>query len=54
MGVSGKPKNARRTVRLLAAVPSSDPFHEAARDEIKIASEIWDSARVIHGDTHGD
>ena len=38
---------ARRT----AAVPSSDPFHQAARDEKAIAAEICDSARVSDEET---
>ena len=32
--------------RRKAASPSSDPFHEAAREEMEIAAEIWNSARV--------
>jgi hypothetical protein len=33
------------------AVPSTDPFHQAARDEKRIASEIWDTARVSDEET---
>jgi hypothetical protein len=33
--------------RRASAQPSSKSFHEAARDERRIASEIWDSASVI-------
>lgn len=32
--------------RRKAAIPSSEPFHAAARDEMEIAAEIWDSARL--------
>jgi hypothetical protein len=32
--------------RRARAVPSSQPFHEAARDEVKIADEIWNSALI--------
>ncbi len=42
-----KEAEARRST----SVPSSEPFHEAARDEIEIASEIWDSAQAINNDT---
>ncbi len=42
-----KEAEARRS----AAKPSSEPFHRAARDEVVIASEIWDSARVMDSDT---
>ena len=28
------------------AIPSTEPFHQAARDEAQIAAEIWDSALV--------
>ena len=37
--------------RRKAAVPSSDSFHEAALDEMAIAAEIWDSARLSDEDT---
>jgi len=33
------------------AVPSTVPFHQAAKDEMTIASEIWDSARINDEDT---
>lgn len=33
------------------AVPSTPPFHEAARDEKAIAAEIWNSARQSDEDT---
>ena len=33
------------------AVPSTPPFHEAAKDEKAIAAEIWDSARQSDEDT---
>ena len=33
------------------AVTSTAPFHEAARDEKQIASEIWDTARVSDEET---
>ena len=37
--------------RRMAAVPSTDPFHEAARDEKAIAAEIWESARMSDEET---
>jgi hypothetical protein len=37
------------------ATPSTPPFHEAARDELEIAAEIWEGARQSDRDTpqHG-
>jgi hypothetical protein len=32
--------------RRARAVPSTEPFHEAARDEVRIADEIWNSAVI--------
>lgn len=32
--------------RRASAVPSTEPFHQAARDEAAIAAEIWDSALI--------
>lgn len=37
--------------RRKSAVPSSDPFHAAAREEMKIAADIWDTARMSDADT---
>jgi len=37
--------------RRAGAMPSSDTFHEAARDEKQIASEIWEHARASDEDT---
>jgi class 3 adenylate cyclase len=37
--------------RRKTAVPSTEPFHEAAQDERAIAAEIWDSARQSDEDT---
>jgi hypothetical protein len=37
--------------RRASAVPSTDPFHEAAREEKAIAEEIWDAARVSDEET---
>ena len=38
------------------ATPSTRPFHEAARDELDIAAEIWEGARQSDKDTpqHGN
>ena len=33
------------------ATPSTSPFHEAAQDEMRIASEIWNNARVSDEET---
>ena len=33
------------------AVPSTPAFHQAAKDEMAIATEIWDSARVSDEET---
>jgi hypothetical protein len=38
-------------VRRSLAVPSTLPFHIAARDEQEIASEIWEAARSSDEDT---
>jgi hypothetical protein len=37
------------------ATPSTPPFHEAARDELEIAADIWEGARQSDQDTpqHG-
>jgi hypothetical protein len=37
------------------ATPSTPPFHQAARDELEIASDIWEGARQSDRDTphHG-
>ena len=42
--------------RRSSSTPSTPPFHEAAKDELEIAAEIWDVARVSDKDTpqHGD
>jgi hypothetical protein len=32
--------------RRKSEVPSTPPFHEAAREEKRIAAEIWDTARA--------
>ena len=37
--------------RRKSAVPSTPPFHQAAKDEMVIASEIWNSARQSDQDT---
>jgi hypothetical protein len=36
--------------RRSSAVPSTPPFHEAARDEKTIAAEIWETARASDED----
>jgi hypothetical protein len=36
--------------RRRSAVPSTDSFHQAARDEKDIAAEIWDEARLSDED----
>ena len=36
------------------ATPSNPPFHEAAKDELEIAAEIWDVARVSDRETPHD
>jgi hypothetical protein len=37
--------------RRSGSVPSTPPFHEAARDEQDIAAEIWEAARSSDEDT---
>ncbi|HUR16063.1 MAG TPA: hypothetical protein VMZ33_02150 [Candidatus Limnocylindrales bacterium] len=37
--------------RRQTATPSTEPFHTAARDEMHIAAEIWESARFSDEDT---
>ena len=37
--------------RRKSETPSSPPFHEAARDEKRIAADIWENARMSDEDT---
>jgi hypothetical protein len=37
--------------RRASGVPSTPSFHDAAKDEARIAGEIWDSALVNDNDT---
>lgn len=37
--------------RRRSAVPSTEPFHQAAQDEKAIAADIWHSARMNDEDT---
>ena len=37
--------------RRASATPSTQPFHEAAKDEKSIAAEIWEHARASDEDT---
>jgi hypothetical protein len=39
--------------RRAAAMPSTDPFHAAAKDEKRIAAEIWEHARASDEDIPG-
>ncbi|HYI21285.1 MAG TPA: hypothetical protein VEX62_01485 [Candidatus Limnocylindrales bacterium] len=39
--------------RRKSATPSTPPYHEAARQEMEIASEIWGMARVSDEDVPG-
>jgi hypothetical protein len=39
--------------RRATATPSTDPYHDAAREERAIASEIWDDATHLDEDTAG-
>jgi hypothetical protein len=39
--------------RRASSPPSTDPFHEAARDAKRIAAEIWDYARASDEDIPG-
>ena len=37
--------------RRAAATPSTDPYHDAAREEREIAAEIWDDASHLDEET---
>jgi len=39
--------------RRAAATPSTEPFHDAAKDEKQIAAEIWEHARASDEDVPG-
>jgi hypothetical protein len=39
--------------RRAGATPSTDPYHEAAKDEKRIAAEIWEHARASDEDIPG-